>query len=286
MALFDMIAFAMASDTKKAEFIRASMITSIQSVLNMLDPLIFDPLIFSDKTVHIIMNHFDEKQYELVLWKVTHVLEFCVSEREKARLGRLLVESWQHVISFLEMRLKDDGEAEHTREERKLMIISCQEGTRQVQRSLDETAALQMLQKHLYYLMRTLNEHTLRQIHEVKDDIQHGYFTDALFKLSISPSVVKVEYRLVLLKNAWEKLYELNKYRVDHIEEICRERYFGGESDCNACIILDEKRQDIRGCEEGLQMVEACYKALVEAKGRPWWHWLTKSDPSTSTKEQ
>lgn len=278
MALFDMIAFAMASDTKKAEFIRASMITSIQSVLNMLDPLIFDPLIFSDKTVHIIMNHFDEKQYELVLWKVTDCLEICLSEREKTRLGKLLLEAWQHAIAFQEMKSKNKEEAADVREERKKAVALCQEGKRRVQRSLDETSALQMMRKHVYELMDTLNERSFRQYRKVQDDIRNAYYIDALSKLSRSSSVVKVEHRLLLLIKAWKKLYEHNKYRVDYFEEFCREQAKGDSRALS--VLLEVKRRDLKGCEEGIQIVEARYKCLVEAKGdeQPWWQFLANPD--------
>lgn len=283
----------MASNDEKADSIRKAMLASIRSLVDMLDPLIFDPLVFPDNTIGMIEDHFEEEQYELVLWKVTYCLNLCVSEREKARIGKHLLESWQHAITFQEIRLKNEGETDDIRQERKSAVSACKEGKRRAQRSLDETVAVQMLRMYMYGLIRTLDERSYKRFHEVEDDIQNAYFIDALFKLSQSASVVKNEHRLVLLMKAWEKLYEHDKYRVEHIEEISRERYFGGKYDKHAHIILNEKRQDVKGCEEGIQIVAAHYKALEEAKGRPWWHWPKpgtkehkQSDSSTKKQEQ
>lgn len=280
MALFGIILFAMGSSANEnAEYIRASMLSSIRRLLDMLDPLVF-----SNDIIGMIDNLFDEEQYEMLLWKVTYCLDFCVCEREKAKLGKLLLESWQHAISFQEIRLQhDEEEADDVRQERKRAVASCQEGKHRVQRSLDQTCALQMLRKHVHDLMCTLDEHSFQRFHQVEDDFQNAFFIDALFKLSQSSSVVKVEHRLLLLKKAWEKLYEHDKYHVENLEEICRHQH--GKYDRNARVLLNEKRQDVKGCEEGIQIVEARYKAMVEAKGdAPWWHFLAKPETKNENK--
>lgn len=269
--------YAMANPKEEsAESAKESMLTSVRSLIEKLDPVLVP-----DDMLCKIQRLFNDEQYEQLLWTISNRLDFCNSEREKVMVGKLLLQSWQHAISFQLVRLKEEGEDAIIRQERKHAVMSCKEGRRRVQRCLDETAALQRLRMYVDKLMRTLNESSFKRFHQVQGDIHDYFYCDALMALTRSSSVVKVEHRLLLLKQAWESLYEHEKYRMERIEEICREQYFGGKHNNNAHIILYEKQQSIKKCEKGVQRVNAKYNALMEAKALPWWQW-----PKTKQQEK
>lgn len=216
------------------------------------------------------------KQFDIALWKLTNRLDDSEFKRDE-ELVKQLLQTWELAISFqhYHLKVKVDEDA-ISQEERKRVLVSCQEGKRRTLRILKETQLVDKLHEGTFELLFKMHELPIRRYHEIKCDAQDAYYVDALRKITKSDQVLKTENLLKMLKEVWEYLYQYEKYRVERIEEICRALYFGGKYNDNAQMILNQKRQDVANCEEGLQQVNVHLEALLEAKGRPWWQLFMK----------
>ena len=246
---------------------------SLQRLLRMVHPRGHDvPKSLLRELKKLVKN----KQFDTALWKLTNRLDDSDFQRDE-ELVKQLLQTWELAISFQHYHLKDKVDEDSiSQEERKRVLASCQEGKRRTLRILKETQLLDKLHEGTFELLFKMHELPIGRYHEIKCDAQDAYYVDALRKLTQSDQVLKTENLLKMLKEVWEYLYQYEKYRVERIEGICRALYFGGKCSDNAQLILNQKRQDVANCEEGLQQVNVHLEALLEAKGRPWWQLFMK----------
>ena len=213
-----------------------------------------------------------DKLFHVALWKLTHCLDFSEFQRDEVLVKQLL-QTWELAISFQESHLGNEDEDEIAQEGKKRALAFCRKGQRRTLLILKETQVLDMLYERTIKLLLKMDELSLKRYHEIKRDILQSYYVDALWKLTKSEPVLKVENRLRMLKEVWEYLYEYEQYRALRIEEICRALHSRGEQTDKAQMILDQKRHDVANCKEGLRQATAHLEALLESNRLPWWPW-------------
>jgi hypothetical protein len=157
-------------------------------------------------------------------------------------------------------------------------VASSQAGIRAVQRHMDEAHAHHGLKVSVHNLCCILNC-KYSNLREIKDLMEHGYYSDAFWKLTNNHDVQNDERFLRLLEKAWVSLCCYQHFRLERTEDMYKE-YYHGEFEPNALTILDLKKQEVVTCEEGKSKTSTYIRALEDKK--KWWWQTPKNRKSRS----